>query len=168
MKIEYSIVKGVIVTLLLALAGYVVYPMLGIGDLPAATQFAAALLVGSLLGGVLSSIRFTAAAARPAGTSGRATSPAASGDRSTVFVGNLAYRASQEEVRDLFMEFGEVYSVRLMTDRVTRRPRGFGFVEMNGPGAEAAIRDLNGREFMGRELKVNEGKQREPRMRQAA
>ena len=167
MKIQYAFVQGLVVTLLLAAAAYVAYPMLGVSGLPAATQFAAAVLAGSLLGGLLASIRFSAGRAAPAAAASRAAA-ADDGERKTVFVGNLAYRASQEEVRDLFREFGEVYSVRLMTDRVTRRPRGFGFVEMGVSAAEAAIRDLNGREFLGRELKVNEGKQREPRMRQAA
>ena len=167
MKIEYSFVQGIVVTLVLAAAGYLAYPVLALSELPAATQFAVAVLSGSLLGGLLASIRFSggrgrAPAARNASTSSE------DGERKTVFVGNLAYRASQEEVRDLFREFGEVYSVRLMTDRVTRRPRGFGFVEMSVGDADAAIRELHGREFMGRELKVNEGKQREPRMRQAA
>ncbi|GAB6043008.1 RNA recognition motif domain-containing protein [Endothiovibrio diazotrophicus] len=168
MKIDYCFAKGVVVTAALAGVGYGLYPLLAASGLEARGLFALAVAGGSLIGGVLASIRLPAGAAVPAAASAPAGRGAESGERKTVFVGNLAYRASQEEVRDLFRDFGEVYSVRLMTDRVTRRPRGFGFVEMDAANAEQAIRGLDGRDFMGRELKVNEGKQRESRMNQAA
>ncbi len=83
------------------------------------------------------------------------------GESATIFVGNVPYRATTEELRSLFAPFGEVLSVRLMTDRVTRRPRGFGFVEMKRSTAAAAIRELDGVEFLGRELKVSEGRHRD-------
>lgn len=75
-----------------------------------------------------------------------------------IFVGNLPFRASEEEVRDLFTQYGTVHSVNLITDRETGRPRGFGFVEMDQDAADAAIRALDGTEFGGRNLQVNEAR----------
>ena len=73
----------------------------------------------------------------------------------SIFVGNLAFKMPANALRELFEEYGQVHAVRLMTDRVTRKPRGFGFVEMNRRQARAAIRALDGTEFFGREIKVN-------------
>ncbi|MDH5190854.1 MAG: RNA-binding protein [Gammaproteobacteria bacterium] len=78
----------------------------------------------------------------------------------TIFVGNLAFKARRDELSKLFSEYGQVNSVRIMTDRETRRPRGFGFIEMNSSDAKAAIKALDGYEFMGRDLKVNEANER--------
>jgi cold-inducible RNA-binding protein len=75
-----------------------------------------------------------------------------------IFVGNLPFRASEEEIRDLFTQYGTVHSVNLITDRETGRPRGFGFVEMDQDAADAAIRALDGTEFGGRNLQVNEAR----------
>ncbi len=82
-----------------------------------------------------------------------------------IYVGNLPYRSSEEEVRELFAQFGEVNSVKLITDRETGRPRGFGFVEMDDQSALEAIEALDGKEFDGRVLKVNEARPREQRPR---
>lgn len=73
----------------------------------------------------------------------------------SLFIGNLPFRASNQQLRQVFSEHGTVHNIRLMTDKVTRKPRGFGFVEMNKNHAKAAIKMLDGYEFMGRELKVN-------------
>lgn len=73
----------------------------------------------------------------------------------SLFIGNLPFRASNQQLRQVFSEHGTVHNIRLMTDKVTRKPRGFGFVEMNKNHAKAAIKMLDGHEFMGRELKVN-------------
>ncbi|SCZ61132.1 RNA recognition motif domain-containing protein [Thiohalomonas denitrificans] len=78
----------------------------------------------------------------------------------SVFVGNLNFKARNEDLRELFAQYGDVHSVRIMTDRATRRPRGFGFVEMDEKGARKAISALDGQEFLGRKLRVNEGKER--------
>ncbi len=83
-----------------------------------------------------------------------------SGEPYSVFVGNLNFKAKPEELRELFAHYGRVHSVRIMTDRATRRPRGFGFVEMDEKGARKAIPALDGQEFLGRKLRVNEGKER--------
>ena len=75
-----------------------------------------------------------------------------------LYVGNLPFSATEDQIRDLFSEHGEVQSVSLITDRDTGRPRGFGFVEMEN--ASAAIEALDGRDFGGRNLKVNEARDR--------
>jgi RNA recognition motif-containing protein len=80
----------------------------------------------------------------------------------SIYVGNLPFTASEDEVRDMFAAYGEVESVRLMTDRETGRPRGFGFVKMNGADADSAIRALNGKNFGGRDLRINEAEDRKP------
>ena len=78
-----------------------------------------------------------------------------------IYVGNLPFNATEAEVTKLFAEYGEVVSVALPTDRETGRPRGFGFVEMADEGAKQAINALNGKDFGGRALNVNEAKPRE-------
>ncbi len=79
-----------------------------------------------------------------------------------IYVGNLPFSASDDEVRNLFAEYGEVNSVSLITDRDTGRPRGFGFVEM-ASGGDEAISALNGTSMDGRSLVVNEARPRENR-----
>ncbi|HYC53755.1 MAG TPA: RNA-binding protein [Candidatus Binatia bacterium] len=78
-----------------------------------------------------------------------------------IYVGNLPFSATEEQVRKLFAEHGEVQSVALITDRETGRPRGFGFVEMDSAGATKAISALNGQDMGGRSLKISEAEQRE-------
>lgn len=81
-----------------------------------------------------------------------------------IYVGNLAYRLSEEELRAAFEAFGTVESARFVTDRETGRSKGFGFVEMpNKEEAEAAIKALNGTELQGRAITVNEARPREER-----
>ncbi len=80
-----------------------------------------------------------------------------------IYVGNLPFSISDEEVRTLFAEHGEVLSCALPTDRDTGRPRGFGFVEMDNDDAAKAINALNGRDVQGRALTVNEARPRENR-----
>lgn len=76
-----------------------------------------------------------------------------------IYVGNLPYKMTEQELRDAFSEFGEVASAKIITDRETRRPKGFGFVEMSDDAAgKKAIDALNGKEFGGRPLRVNEAK----------
>ena len=82
----------------------------------------------------------------------------------SVYVGNLSYDATEEDLRSVFGEFGSVRSVQLPTDRDTGRKRGFGFVEMESDDQEtAAIDALNEAEWMGRSLKVNKAKPRPER-----
>ena len=81
-----------------------------------------------------------------------------------IYVGNLSYRMSDGELREVFSEFGEVSSARIINDRETGRSKGFGFVEMPDDNeANVAIEALNGKEVSGRNLRVNEARPREPR-----
>jgi RNA recognition motif-containing protein len=75
-----------------------------------------------------------------------------------VYVGNLSFQTSENDLSDLFTQFGEVESVSIITDRDTGRSKGFGFVSMSGDAAEKAISQLNGTEFNGRALTVNEAR----------
>ncbi len=84
----------------------------------------------------------------------------------SIYVGNLSFQVTQEDLSSVFAEYGTVKRVQLPTDRETGRPRGFGFVEMETEAAEtAAIEALDGAEWMGRALKVNKAKPREERGR---
>ncbi len=80
-----------------------------------------------------------------------------------IYVGNLPYTSNEEDVRQLFAAYGDVVSCALPTDRETGRPRGFGFVEMSNEDATKAIQELDGQDFGGRTLRVNEARPREPR-----
>ena len=79
-----------------------------------------------------------------------------------IYVGNLSFDATEEDLKDSFGNYGEVSTARIITDRETGRSRGFGFVEMSKSAeAEAAIQGLNGKDLKGRALTVNEAKPRE-------
>ncbi len=81
-----------------------------------------------------------------------------------IYVGNLNFRSTEETVTELFSAFGAVEEVALITDRDTGRPRGFGFVTMtNDDEAKKAIEELNGKDFEGRDLNINEARPRAPR-----
>jgi RNA recognition motif-containing protein len=83
--------------------------------------------------------------------------------KKTIYVANLPFTASEAEVQSLFQKHGTVHSVKLITDRETGRFRGFGFVEMDDQTASQAIEALNGADFGGRNLQVNEARERKPR-----
>ena len=138
-------IKAIIIALLLGIIGFILYPYLGLENQPVHRVFSFALLAGAFAGAVIAAINIKLSA-----------------DTRTesIFVGNLAFKMPANALRELFEEYGEVHAVRIMTDRATRKPRGFGFVEMNRKQARAAIRALNGTEFFGREIKVNLAKER--------
>jgi RNA recognition motif-containing protein len=82
----------------------------------------------------------------------------------SIYVGNLSYEVGQDDLKQVFLEYGTVNRVQLPTDRETGRMRGFAFVEMGTDEEEAAaIEALDGAEWMGRNLKVNKAKPREER-----
>ncbi len=82
----------------------------------------------------------------------------------SIYVGNLSYTSTPEEIGTLFGQFGTVTSVRIVKDRETGRSRGFAFVEMSDDAAaDAAVENLNGKDFGGRNLKINEAKERTER-----
>ena len=81
-----------------------------------------------------------------------------------IFVGNLAFSATDHDLRQLFEPYGDVDTINIITDRYTGQSRGFGFIEMpNSAAAKAAIQGLQGKALGGRTLNVNEAKPREPR-----
>jgi len=83
-----------------------------------------------------------------------------------LYVGNLSFESTENDLQDLFEQHGQVSEVRLMMDRMTGKSRGFAFVTMNdGAQASAAMSALNGREVNGRALTVNEARPREERPR---
>lgn len=144
MKFEFPslgyLVKTVIIALLLAILGFVLYPYFDLENLAMQHVFSYAILAGAIIGSLITAVGFKL--------------PGESRTES-IFVGNLAFKMPPNALRELFEQYGQVHGVRLMTDRVTRKPRGFGFVEMNRKEARAAIRALDGKEFFGRQLKVN-------------
>jgi cold-inducible RNA-binding protein len=81
-----------------------------------------------------------------------------------LYVGNLPYRISEDQLKSTFEEFGEVSSCTIIKDKVTGQSKGFGFLEMpERTAAETAISNLNGRDLMGRKINVNEARPRESR-----
>ncbi|MEI6459819.1 MAG: RNA-binding protein [Pseudomonadota bacterium] len=78
----------------------------------------------------------------------------------TIYVGNLPFSATEEEVRSLFENHGKVESVKIVMDRETGRPRGFAFVDMSSDDAQTAIAQTNGVDMGGRPLRVNEAQER--------
>jgi RNA recognition motif-containing protein len=76
-----------------------------------------------------------------------------------MYIGNLAYDVTENDLRDAFSEFGEVSSVKIITDKFSGRPKGFGFVEMpDNSEADQAIKALNGKVLNGRSIKVNQAR----------
>ena len=126
--------------------GFFAEPYLGLGQAPVASIFSTGLFLGAIIGGV-------ATALYP--SSGRASSS----DIGTIYVGNLPFSATKEEIEDLFRPYGTVHTVRLVTGP-NRRPKGYGFVEMDAEGAKDAIK-LNGVDMGGRKLRINKATEKE-------
>lgn len=82
---------------------------------------------------------------------------------STLYVGNLPWATKAEDLTEVFSQYGEVLSSRVITDRETGRSRGFGFVEVRDEDKDKMVAALNGTDFNGRMITVNEAKEREPR-----
>jgi RNA recognition motif-containing protein len=81
-----------------------------------------------------------------------------------IYVANIPWKASEDQLKDLFAQYGEVTSAKIIMDKVTQRSRGFGFVEMGDDNSgRNAINELNGRDFQGKSLVVNEARPREER-----
>lgn len=78
----------------------------------------------------------------------------------SIYVGNLPFSATEDEIRVLFEAHGSVHSVKIINDRETGRPRGFAFVEMDASAAKTAIDSLNGTDLGGRTLRINEAQPR--------
>lgn len=79
-----------------------------------------------------------------------------------IYVGNLSYSLTEDKLKDLFGQYGEVTSAKIIIDKITGKSKGFGFVEMaTSDEAQAAISELNGKEIDGRQLRVSEARARE-------
>ncbi len=86
-----------------------------------------------------------------------------------IYVGSLPYTVTEDDLKEAFAPFGEVSSVRLVSDKFSGKSKGFGFVEMpNNEEAEAAIAALNENDFKGRDIKVNQAKPKEERPQRRA
>lgn len=81
----------------------------------------------------------------------------------SIYVGNLPFRATEDDVRDMFAAYGDVHEVKFVMDRETGRFRGFGFVRMDDAPALKAVEALDGKELGGRALRINEARERAPR-----
>lgn len=148
-----SYLTGLILIALIATAGYLAGP-----GAEALKFLAIGLFLGHLVGSFIGPRTATRSAPTQATTS---AAPGAAGGSISLYVGNIAFNANKSALQKLFETYGEVKSVRIMTDRQTRKPRGYGFVEMDEVGAKAAIAALDGKEFCGRALRVSEAQQKE-------
>lgn len=131
---------------LACIAVYFILVALGI------TDFTYALAVGLVTGHFLGSFMSSASPSSSSATGADETT--------SLYIGNLAYRAQREDLQQLFSPFGKVHSVRIMSDRNTRKPRGYGFVEMDSKAAAQAIKKLDNTECFGRTLRVSAAKQK--------
>lgn len=127
------------------------------------TDVAVAVVIGVLLGGLLVPILIEVKPLdnTPVKSVAAPRADAVNGPTTTLYVGNLPYKANEDAVRELFQQFGSVVNVRLMKDRQTGRRRGFGFVEVAGKDAAKVTQKLNDFEYEGRTLKVREAKERQ-------
>ncbi|KXI29519.1 RNA recognition motif domain-containing protein [Paraglaciecola hydrolytica] len=138
-----SLLTNIICVLILAVVGYFLFDTVN----PAMSS-AMAVALGVILGGLLSIVLSSKANGVSSSTTSQTT------DLSTLYVGNLPYRANEQSVQEHFEKYGAVNSVRLMKDRRTGKRKGYGFVEMDAKGADKAIKNLNDSVFQERTLKV--------------
>ncbi len=143
---------SVLLSIAIAILGYILVTVLNL-ESHGALLFAA----GAVIAGIACQLFTTSKSATNNDSSN------ASFETTTLYVGNLPYRANEMAIRTLFSEHGKVLSVRLMKDKHTGKRRGFGFVEMPENDAKAAITALNEKEFQERSLKVREANERTPR-----
>ncbi|HKI62167.1 MAG TPA: RNA-binding protein [Mariprofundaceae bacterium] len=142
-------IQLLIVSAVLSLLGYYAQPYLGMDIAHAPSIFATGLLLGCIIGGLGVALR-----------SGSRSSSFDDGT-SSIYVGNLPFNAGENEVKNLFAPFGDVIEVRMVKDRRSRRPKGYGFVEMAKDDAQAAIKQLDGTDYAGRTLRINEAKKKD-------
>lgn len=147
--------KILVSTIIVSAASYFVGPMLGLDGISMA--------VGVLAGGVIAALLSIPGKSGTSKTKQPKQAPVSSsdGELQTLFVGNLAFRANRGALIKHFSPYGPVHNARIVVDRNTRKPRGYGFVEIPANNTDAAIRDLDGQEFFGRELKVSRANNRD-------
>jgi len=143
------------VALVFSLLGYYVQPYL-LDNSPMASLFATGIFLGTVLGGLIVAINpFKSSSATKDGHSSRAQEL----EGHVLYVGNVPFNAQEDEIQRLFETYGEVKAIRMVTGGPNKRPKGYGFIEMDKAGAKAA-EALNGQEFAGRKLRVNAAKNR--------
>jgi hypothetical protein len=142
--------KGIAMAIALGLLGYFIGPMVGLNqDIPVGSVLASGLVVGFLLGAWIFGGRSHASSSKPKHN-----------NTNVLYVGNIPFKAREEEVQRLFEAYGTVVSVRLVRGGPSRRPKGYGFVEMGSAGDMKAALALNGQDFAGRTLRVNSAKEK--------
>lgn len=151
-----SYLIGLVFIALIAAAGY----LAGLGT-ESVKVLAIGLFIGQLIGSCIGPRTAAAGSTPKAAKAAAPAAPRAEGGSIALYVGNIAFNANRSALQKLFETCGEVKSVRIMTDRQTRKPRGYGFVEMDEAGARAAITSLDGKEFCGRALRVSEAQQKD-------
>lgn len=151
-----------VASIMLAVIGFFVAgPILGEGTTSIAkAMFSVGVLLNAVLIFILSSMTKSSSSVPPATVSSPATSTDVEADEdvSTLYVGNLPYRANEQIVKEHFEKFGYVRSVRLMKDKRTGKRKGFGFVEVAAQEADSMIKELNDSEFEERTIKVRPAK----------
>jgi len=132
-----------------SLVGYYVLSAMNPQGVPVASLFATGITLGTIFGGLLVALAPKSSAAAKVASSS-----------SNLYVGNLPFNAGSDDVKNLFSPYGEVIDIRLVKDRRSKRFKGYGFVEMDAAGAESAIKQLDGADYAGRTLRVNEAKKK--------
>lgn len=146
-----SFILNIFITALLAIILYFILPMVA-ADISSEIAIVICVLVGGLLVPSLTKLFSSSTDA--------SDEQDVASEVSTLYVGNLPYRANEEAVQEHFEQQGTVVSVRLMKDRRTGKRKGYGFVEMNAKGAAKAIKNLNDSTFQERTLKVRLAKEK--------
>jgi hypothetical protein len=143
---------GLLIVLLITGMSYALMGTLPPGSINPASLLAIGLVAGYIIG---------VNAPGLSGKIGSALHSSRSAENKTLYVGNLPFRTTRYELRELFQPYGKIHSARIVIDRATKKPRGYGFVEMDSKGAEKAVSSLNGHTLAGRNLKVSEANDRE-------
>jgi len=146
-------IKLFVAALILSLLGYYSAGLLGMASTPTGSVLATGLFIGCVIGGLL-------AALAPKGSADTETSKGKD-QTSNLYVGNLPFNAGQDDIKNLFVPFGEVVDIRMVRDRRSKRFKGYAFVEMNSAGSIAAIKQLDGNDYAGRTLRVNEAEKKD-------
>lgn len=147
-----SFTTHLVIVAIVAVAGFFVLPVVA-ATLSSGASFALGAVVSGLLIAYSSSPRKTSTSTSTSSHS-RQNNSAATGTGTTLYVGNLPYRANEQAVRDHFSTAGKVLSVRLMRDRRTGKRKGYGFVEIANTDTQKVIDTFNDQEFQERTLKV--------------
>jgi len=136
-----------------SVVGYFVVNAMSPVSIPVASVFATGITLGTIFGGLL-----VALVPKPADVEPQAGSTDSS--TSNIYVGNLPFNAGMDDIKNLFAPYGEVVDIRMVKDRRSKRFKGYGFVEMDTAGAASAIKNLDGTDYAGRTLRINEAKKK--------